>query len=103
MKKKNSRVSPCLLQLKILKTVFIGDIELWSSRHLRHRYRRYRHHRRSRSNFENKEERCKRQSVGQVNKDGMVRLTYHWSSLKIIVNVIYRRRRRRVILMSLEK
>jgi hypothetical protein len=34
----------------------MGDIELWSSRHLRHRYRRYRRYRRSRSNFEKEEE-----------------------------------------------
>jgi hypothetical protein len=32
-RKKNSRVSPCFLHLKILKTAFMGDMELWSSRH----------------------------------------------------------------------
>ncbi|SAM01939.1 hypothetical protein [Absidia glauca] len=37
-----------------LKTAFMSDIELWSSRHRRHRYRRYRRHRRSPRNVDGK-------------------------------------------------
>jgi hypothetical protein len=31
--KKNSRVSPWFLQLKILKSAFLGDVKQWWSRH----------------------------------------------------------------------
>jgi hypothetical protein len=50
----NSRVSPCLLLLTILKTAFMGNMELWSGRHWHQRLRYRRRHRRSQCNVQTK-------------------------------------------------
>jgi hypothetical protein len=52
--KKNSRVSPCFLLLKIFKTALMGDIKQWWSRHWHRRHRYRRRHRRSASKVERK-------------------------------------------------